>query len=392
MGKKGVKMKGLGPIFPIMLATAFSAASAYTVSGTVKDESNKAIAGAEVTLLKEKKTVNTDNDSSITWTASTTDSWLSLSPSTGAGDGSVTITYAENLNYSPRTGIVTFTSSEGETITFTLEQEKKPVLVYDRPIYRSGSLVKKMYRSGNLIYQRLNPVNGKKENPLTFEVYSGGTIVWRKNNIYSPTRTIQYSLNNGNWVSITASDPTGATINVSQGDIIQLKGTNNSYATERSNFCKFDGTAKYYAYGNVMSLIYGDDFEGQKTITTEYAFAGLFLGASGMTNHNTYKLVLPATTLAAGCYYGMFQGCTSLTRAPELPATVLVGSCYRQMFAYCSSLSYIKCLATDIPAQYCTTQWVIDISSSGTFAKHPNMTDWATGNSGIPSGWTVVDA
>ena len=59
-------MKGLGPIFPIMLATAFSAASAYTVSGTVKDESNKAIAGAEVTLLKEKKTVNTDNDGKFT--------------------------------------------------------------------------------------------------------------------------------------------------------------------------------------------------------------------------------------------------------------------------------------------------------------------------------------
>jgi poly(3-hydroxybutyrate) depolymerase len=49
-----------------MLATAFSAASAYTVSGTVKDESNKAIAGAEVTLLKEKKTVNTDNDGKFT--------------------------------------------------------------------------------------------------------------------------------------------------------------------------------------------------------------------------------------------------------------------------------------------------------------------------------------
>lgn len=110
-------------------------------------------------------TVNTDNDSSITWTASTTDSWLSLSSSTGAGDGSVTITYAENLNYSPRTGIVTFTSSEGGTLTFTLEQEKKPVLVYDRPIYRSGNLVKKMYRSGNLIYARLNPPSEEPEPP-----------------------------------------------------------------------------------------------------------------------------------------------------------------------------------------------------------------------------------
>lgn len=102
-------------------------------------------------------TVNTDNDTSITWTASTSDSWLSLSPSTGAGDGSVVVTYTDNQSFQNRTGTVTFTSSEGDILTFTIEQEKKPVLVYDHPIYRSGNLVKKMYRSGELIYLRLNP-------------------------------------------------------------------------------------------------------------------------------------------------------------------------------------------------------------------------------------------
>lgn len=102
-------------------------------------------------------TVNTDNDSSITWTASTSDSWLSLSTLTGAGDGSVTVTYTENKTFQNRTGTVTFTSYEGDVLTFTIEQEKKPVLVYDHPIYRSGNLVKKMYHSGELIYLRLNP-------------------------------------------------------------------------------------------------------------------------------------------------------------------------------------------------------------------------------------------
>lgn len=102
-------------------------------------------------------TVNTDNNSTITWTASTSDSWLSLSPSTGSGDGSVVVTYAKNAALQDRTGTVTFTSSEGDELTFTIEQEKKPALVYDHPIYRSGNLVKKMYRSGELIYVRLNP-------------------------------------------------------------------------------------------------------------------------------------------------------------------------------------------------------------------------------------------
>lgn len=337
-------------------------------------------------------TINTDNDSTITWTASTNDSWLSLSTLTGAGDGSVIVTYTGNKAFQSRTGTVTFTSNDGEVLTFTVEQEKKPAIVYDRPIYRSGSLVKKMYRSGNLIYQRLNPVEGESGYYLTFEVYSGGTIVWKKNYADAPTRTIQYSLNNGNWVSITASDTTGTAINVTEGDIIQIKGTNNSYATDSYNFCNFGGTAKYYAYGNVMSLIYGDDFIGKKTIEAGYAFAGLFSNASGMMEHNTYELVLPATALALGCYHSMFRNNPSLRRAPKLPATVLVGSCYRQMFYNCTSLNYIKCLATDISADYCLTQWVLYVASTGIFAKNPNMSDWPTGATGIPTNWTVVNA
>lgn len=108
-------------------------------------------------------TVNTDNDTSITWTASTSDNWLSLSTLTGAGDGSVTITYEENEAYQSRTGTITFTSSNDDVLTFTIEQAKKPFLVYDRPIYRSGSLVKKMYRSGEVIYIRLNPLTEQPE-------------------------------------------------------------------------------------------------------------------------------------------------------------------------------------------------------------------------------------
>lgn len=96
-------------------------------------------------------------DEGLTWTASTSDSWLSLSISTGAGDGSVTVTYTENETFQSRTGAVTFTSSGGDVLTFAIEQEKKPVIAYDHPIYRSGNLVKKMYRNGELIYLRLNP-------------------------------------------------------------------------------------------------------------------------------------------------------------------------------------------------------------------------------------------
>ena len=100
---------------------------------------------------------------------------------------------------------------------------------------------------------------------------------------------------------------------------------------------------------------------------------------------------LPATTLANWCYYCMFNWCTSLTIAPELPATTLASSCYRWMFYGCTSLNYIKCLATDISASGCTSNWVNGVASSGTFVKAANMSGWSTGDSGIPSEWILYD-
>ena len=100
---------------------------------------------------------------------------------------------------------------------------------------------------------------------------------------------------------------------------------------------------------------------------------------------------LPATTLANYCYSSMFYKCTSLTTAPELPATTLLKSCYYYMFYYCTSLSYIKCLATDISASNSHANWVAYVASTGTFVKPTSMTSWSSGESDIPSGWTVVN-
>ena len=98
---------------------------------------------------------------------------------------------------------------------------------------------------------------------------------------------------------------------------------------------------------------------------------------------------LPATTLAKGCYNSMFRNCP-LTTAPELPATTLAPSCYTYMFSGCDKLNYIKCLATDMTATNCTSNWVKEVSSTGTFYKHPDST-WTTGVNGIPNRWNVVN-
>ena len=101
---------------------------------------------------------------------------------------------------------------------------------------------------------------------------------------------------------------------------------------------------------------------------------------------------LPATTLATYCYYEMFFDCTSLTTAPVLSATTLAEMCYQSMFEGCTNLNYIKCLATNISANNCTTSWVTNVASNGTFVKDANMTSWTTGSNGIPTNWTVQNA
>ena len=116
----------------------------------------------------------------------------------------------------------------------------------------------------------------------------------------------------------------------------------------------------------------------------------MFYNNKGLTSAE--NLSLPATTLTSACYSDMFSGCTSLTTAPELPATTLADSCYSNMFNGCTKLNYIKCLATDISASNCLYSWVTNVASTGTFVKATGMTSWSTGKSGIPSGWTVVDA
>jgi hypothetical protein len=124
---------------------------------------------------------------------------------------------------------------------------------------------------------------------------------------------------------------------------------------------------------------------------------------------------LPATELNDGCYQRMFDGCTSLTTAPELPATTLAEECYSYMFTRsglekspilpaktlssycyqgmfvgCQFLSEITCLATDISADGCTQSWLEQTATQGTFIKDPNM-EWSRGSGAIPISWTVED-
>ena len=219
----------------------------------------------------------------------------------------------------------------------------------------------------------------------------------------------QYSLNGTDWNELPAKSTTPA---INNGEKIYFKAeglTPNS----RNGIGKFIVSKRFNLSGNVMSMLFGDEAQGKFDLTGyNYAFSILFTstpvvnvssdflpatilasGCYGSMFYGCTSLVtapeLPVTTLVDHCYYGMFGGCTSLVNAPELPATILVDSCYQCMFDNCTSLNYIKMLATDISATNCLSNWVANVSATGTFVKSKDATWSVTGNSGIPSNWTV---
>lgn len=279
------------------------------------------------------------------------------------------------------------------------------------------------------------------ELPLTMEATSAGTIV-----IHQAKYQMHYSINGGSKQTVYSTDD--VEINVAAGDKVAFYGNGTSitnYAVYYDRTRIAGGTADCIVYGNIMSLIDEYDFATNTTLTSDHesAFSQIFSGNTKLTDASHLILpattlsvgcysslfygctaltkvpvlpattmemscynnmfgdctslvdapVLPATTLAESCYLGMFSGCHALTTAPELPATTLVEECYKDMFMYCSHLNSITCLATDISAYKCTSNWVFLVASTGTFYKAEGMNDWELNSvNGIPEGWTVSNA
>lgn len=165
--------------------------------------------------------------------------------------------------------------------------------------------------------------------------------------------SISYSTDNGKtWTTTNNVDDKSENlvinVSVSEGDKLLWKGVAQQltyYDNDDEDFYNsfFSSDCEFDVMGNVMSLLYGDNFVGETTITKEGCFFGLFYdyydGEKECLVVNANNLKLPATTLVGNCYRDMFQGCINLTTAPELLATTLADGCYRSMFSGCTSLT-----------------------------------------------------
>lgn len=247
---------------------------------------------------------------------------------------------------------------------------------------------------------------------LTFDIQTGGTLRFDSPNF----KFVDYRINGSSWTQALGT----FSETVSANDVVEIKATNSCYYDSSQSYSSFSGRdgATFSVSGNIMSLTSGDNFATATALTADSAFQRLFYGctallsaenlvlpATTLTNYCYLDMFsacdnmirspkeLPATTLATGCYRDMFNGSYQMTTTPKLPAPTLTDYCYYEMFQGCSAILSIICLATDISAGSCVSDWLYltTNSSSCTFYKAPAMTGWPRTTSGIPSRWTVVD-
>ena len=198
---------------------------------------------------------------------------------------------------------------------------------------------------------------------LTFEALESGTFTLTIGSAVTTgdVVSVSYSLDNGEtWT--TTNNVQGqrvviTTPTIQSGGLVMWKGNNrvmssNASGTIQYMSCIFSSSGYYSVRGNIMSLLYGDNFKNETSLVGKiFSFRNLFSGSSKLKSAK--NLSLAATTLASYCYYYMFQGCTSLTVAPELPATTLTQSCYQYMFSNCTNLTAAPALPATTLANSC---------------------------------------
>ena len=151
------------------------------------------------------------------------------------------------------------------------------------------------------------------------------------------TAPVQYSINGGDWITIGNQVGVTYTIdNLSQGDIVRFKGSNPTYCNNNKNAeWHFSGTTvECEIQGNIMSLIYGDDFAGETVLPSAWTFYQMFADVTALTSAK--NLVVPARELKESCYRAMFSRCSALTSTFDIDIDIPALNCFGYMYENCN--------------------------------------------------------
>lgn len=155
---------------------------------------------------------------------------------------------------------------------------------------------------------------------------------------------LEYSKDGINWQD---TDIASSGLTASKGQKIYLRGDNTRISLNQNNYRYLRTNGKHNVSGNILSLVYKDFEDKTDTPTTDSTFTFLFYNDVDLVSAE--NLILPCENMRSYMYYGLFDGCTNLEKAPkELPSTKLGSYCYQMMFYNCKKLTEVPSL---LPAQ-----------------------------------------
>lgn len=138
--------------------------------------------------------------------------------------------------------------------------------------------------------------------------------------------TICYSKNGKKWRKLKNVNSTqvSASISVVSGDVVYFKGVAKNYSTSGA-YSKINMSSTYSIGGNIMSLLYDEDFENKSSfpLGSGYTFKRMYYNDANIISCENLKL--PATTLVDYCYEEMFYN-SALTTPPKTIGATNIGN------------------------------------------------------------------
>ena len=179
--------------------------------------------------------------------------------------------------------------------------------------------------------------------------------------------SISYSTDNGKtWNTTNNVDSETVTITtptINTGNKVLWKGIGTGVSTTINNSNRpstssiFSSSGSFNAEGNIMSLIYDDDFSDKKSVQGTYNFALLFYSYNTTDTAKVVSakdMVLPIKSVPTCGYFRMFQGCTLVEAPSVIEAESIAASGCMSTFWGCENLKTIpKLQATTLGVESC---------------------------------------
>lgn len=280
----------------------------------------------------------------------------------------------------------------GDPMFMRFATKAEYVLMFENGLFTNYPNISYVEETEEVFHNKYYEPQPDSASPLYIEAAEDGMAVSFSVN------SIEYSLNNVEWVSLPTSQMTPS---VAKGQKIYFRASGLTPDSD-NGIGTFSVTAKCYVGGNLLSMIYSSDYNSYNT-APENAFRKLFrangylisacrislpsvipvsgcistfaicenlisapeinctsIGSNGFasTFYNDTNLInvqkeIPEATLSFAAFYQTYYGCSALKTAPNMKPTGFTGgNVYKRTFMNCTSLINVQ---EELPATGLTT-------------------------------------